>query len=121
MSVLLVIAVARPERFFVVKLFYENKEKAAVALGVFYLFLNLCKGQFISKALRRMIARFTKTGHLGVQLDREQKQIRSDVGEDVVTAIVEQSMDNVIGCSNARAARVAQLSHMDKMYSSSPN
>ncbi|GFW58546.1 uncharacterized protein TNCV_718461 [Trichonephila clavipes] len=50
-----------------------------------------------------MIARFEKTGHLGVQSDRGRKSTRSDVVEDVATAIVDQSMDNVIGCSSARA------------------
>ncbi|GFT55804.1 uncharacterized protein TNCV_4521961 [Trichonephila clavipes] len=43
-----------------------------------------------------------ETGHLGVQPGRGRKSTRSDVVEDVVTAIVDQSMDNVIGCSSAR-------------------
>ncbi|GFX06307.1 uncharacterized protein TNCV_505271 [Trichonephila clavipes] len=50
-----------------------------------------------------MIARFEKTGHLDVQPGRGRKSTRSDVIEDVATAIVDQSMDNVIGCSSARA------------------
>ncbi|GFU40802.1 uncharacterized protein TNCV_2466321 [Trichonephila clavipes] len=50
-----------------------------------------------------MIARFEKTGHLGVQPGRGRKSTRSDVVEDVATAIIDQSMDNVIGCSSARA------------------
>lgn len=50
-----------------------------------------------------MIARFEKIGHLGVQPVRGRKSTRSDVVEDVATAIVEQSMDNVVGCSSARA------------------
>ncbi|GBL92999.1 hypothetical protein AVEN_54637-1 [Araneus ventricosus] len=50
-----------------------------------------------------MIARFDKTGHLGVQPGRGRKSTRSDVVEDVATAIIEQSMDNVVGCSSARA------------------
>ncbi|GFV30828.1 uncharacterized protein TNCV_4012621 [Trichonephila clavipes] len=53
--------------------------------------------------LKRMIARFEKTGHLGVHPGRGRKSTRSDVVEDVATAIVDQSMDNVIGCSSARA------------------
>ncbi|GFW18793.1 DUF4817 domain-containing protein [Trichonephila clavipes] len=48
-------------------------------------------------------ARFEKTGHLGVQPGRGRKSTRSDVVEDVATTIVDQSMDNVIGCSSARA------------------
>ncbi|GFX25433.1 uncharacterized protein TNCV_1424171 [Trichonephila clavipes] len=50
-----------------------------------------------------MIARFENTLHLGVQPGRGHKSTRSDVVEDVATAIVDQSMDNVIGCSSARA------------------
>jgi hypothetical protein len=50
-----------------------------------------------------MIARFEKTGHLGVQPGRGRKSTHSDVVEDVATAIVEQSMDNIMGCSSARA------------------
>ncbi|GFU34079.1 uncharacterized protein TNCV_3198901 [Trichonephila clavipes] len=50
-----------------------------------------------------MIARFEKTGHLGVQPVRRRKSPRSDIVEDVATTIVDQSMDNVIGCSSARA------------------
>ncbi|GFW44188.1 uncharacterized protein TNCV_3855491 [Trichonephila clavipes] len=50
-----------------------------------------------------MIARFGKTGHLGVQPGRGRKSTRSDVVEVVATDIVDQSMDNVIGCSSARA------------------
>ncbi|GFX07036.1 uncharacterized protein TNCV_1556391 [Trichonephila clavipes] len=50
-----------------------------------------------------MIARFEKTLHFGVQPGRGRKSTRSDVIEDVATAIVVQSMDNVIGCSSARA------------------
>ncbi|GBM54449.1 hypothetical protein AVEN_150605-1 [Araneus ventricosus] len=46
-----------------------------------------------------MIARFENTGHLGVQPGRGRKSTRSDVA----TTIVEQSMDNVVGCSSARA------------------
>ncbi|GFU64054.1 DUF4817 domain-containing protein [Trichonephila clavipes] len=51
----------------------------------------------------KLIVRFEKTGHLGVQPGRGRKSTRSDVVEDVATAIVDQSMDNVIGCSSARA------------------
>ncbi|GFW92980.1 hypothetical protein TNCV_3759681 [Trichonephila clavipes] len=43
-----------------------------------------------------------ETGHLGVQPGRGRKSTRSDVVEDVVTAIVDPSMDNIIGCSSAR-------------------
>ncbi|GFX07860.1 uncharacterized protein TNCV_4161291 [Trichonephila clavipes] len=50
-----------------------------------------------------MIARFEKTGHLGVQPGRGCKSSISDVVEDVATAIVDQSKDNIIGCSSARA------------------
>ncbi|GFS48265.1 uncharacterized protein TNCV_2296521 [Trichonephila clavipes] len=50
-----------------------------------------------------MITRIEKTGHLGVQPGQGRKSTRSDVVEDVATAIVDQSMDNVIGCSSARA------------------
>ncbi|GBM40034.1 hypothetical protein AVEN_250505-1 [Araneus ventricosus] len=44
-----------------------------------------------------------EAGYLGVQPGRGRKSTRSDVVEDVATAIVEQSMDNVVGCSSARA------------------
>ncbi|GFV32619.1 uncharacterized protein TNCV_441111 [Trichonephila clavipes] len=50
-----------------------------------------------------MIARFEKTGHLGVKPGRGRKSTRPDVVEDVATAIVDKSMENVIGCSSARA------------------
>ncbi|GFU79431.1 DUF4817 domain-containing protein [Trichonephila clavipes] len=58
------------------------------------------KGPLLPQALKRMIARFEKTGHLGIQPGRGRKLTRSDVVEDVATAIVDQSMDNVIDCSN---------------------
>ncbi|GFV97241.1 uncharacterized protein TNCV_5046721 [Trichonephila clavipes] len=45
----------------------------------------------------------SRTGYLGDQPGRGRKSTRSDVVEDVATAIVNQSMDNVIGCSSARA------------------
>ncbi|GFW80770.1 uncharacterized protein TNCV_348731 [Trichonephila clavipes] len=60
-----------------------------------------------------MIARFKKSGHLGVQPDRGRKSTRSDVVEDVATAIVDQSMDNVIGYSSARAVS----RHLGVLYS----
>ncbi|CAL1268836.1 unnamed protein product [Larinioides sclopetarius] len=60
---------------------------------------NLRKGPFLPQALRRMIARSEKTGHLGVQPGRGRKSTISDVVEGVATTIVEKSMDNDIGCS----------------------
>lgn len=42
-----------------------------------------------------------ESGHLGRV--NGAKTLRSDVIEDITTTIVEQSMENVIGCSNARA------------------
>ncbi|GFV36886.1 DUF4817 domain-containing protein [Trichonephila clavipes] len=96
-------AVTLPERALLVKLFYESKGNAAAALREFRPLKNLRKGPLLPQALKRMIARFEKTGHLGVQPGRGRKSTRSDVVEDVATAIVDQSMDNVIGCSSARA------------------
>ena len=49
-----------------------------------------------------MIAQFEKTGNLRFQAGLGRKPTRSEV-EDVATVIVEQSMDNVAGCSTARA------------------
>ncbi|GFV69200.1 uncharacterized protein TNCV_3861241 [Trichonephila clavipes] len=60
-----------------------------------------------------MIARFEKTGHFGVQPGRGRKSTSSDVVEDVATAIVDQSMDNVIGCSSVRAVS----RHLGVLYS----
>ena len=48
-----------------------------------------------------MIARCEKTGDLRVQPNRGRKSTRSNVLKDIATAIVEKSMDNVVGCSNA--------------------
>ncbi|GBN65452.1 hypothetical protein AVEN_99134-1 [Araneus ventricosus] len=95
-------SVTLPERALLVKLFYENKGNAAAALREFRRLKNLRKATLLPQDLRRMIARFEKTGHLGVQPGRGRKSTRSDVVEDVATAIVEQSMDNVVGCSSAR-------------------
>ncbi|GFU72870.1 uncharacterized protein TNCV_4909991 [Trichonephila clavipes] len=92
-----------PERALLVKLFYESKENAAAALREFRRLKNLRKGPLLPQALKRIIARFEKTGHIGVQPDRGRKSTRSDAVEDVVTAIVDQSMDNVIGCGSVRA------------------
>lgn len=103
MSFLLVMAVTLPERALLVKLFYENKGNAPAALREFRRLKDLRKGPLLPQALRRMIARFEETGHLGVQPGRGRKPVRSDVVEDVATGIVEQSMDNVVGCSSARA------------------
>ncbi|GFU32491.1 uncharacterized protein TNCV_4890101 [Trichonephila clavipes] len=103
MSLLSLMAVTLPERALLVKLFYESKGNAAAALREFRRLKNLRKGPLLPQALKRMIARFEKTGHLGVQPGRGRKSTRSDVVEDVATAIVDQSMDNVIGCSSARA------------------
>ncbi|GFV32773.1 uncharacterized protein TNCV_3312541 [Trichonephila clavipes] len=103
MSFLSLMAVTLPERALLVKLFYESKGNAAAAFREFRRLKNLRKGSLLPQALKRMIARFEKTGHLGVQPGRGRKSTRSDVVEDVATAIVDQSMDNVIGCSSARA------------------
>ncbi|GFX73755.1 DUF4817 domain-containing protein [Trichonephila clavipes] len=103
MSFLSLISVTLPERALLVKLFYESKGNAAAALREFRRLKNLRKGPLLPQALKRMIARFEKTGHLGVQPGRGRKSTRSDVVEDVATAIVDKSMDNVIGCSSARA------------------
>ncbi|GFX66892.1 DUF4817 domain-containing protein [Trichonephila clavipes] len=102
MSFLSLMAVTLPERALLVKLFYESKGNAAAALREFRRLKNLSKGPLLPQALKRMIARFEKTGHLGVQPGRGRKSTHSDVVEDVATAIVDQSMDNVIGCSSAR-------------------
>ncbi|GFW91751.1 DUF4817 domain-containing protein [Trichonephila clavipes] len=103
MSFLSLMAVTLPERALLVKLFYESKGNAAAALRELRRLKNLRKGPLFPQALKRMIALFEKTGHLGVQPGRGRKSTRSDVVEDVATAIVDQSMDNVIGCSRAHA------------------
>ncbi|GFX95952.1 uncharacterized protein TNCV_2085321 [Trichonephila clavipes] len=96
-------AVTLPERALLVKLFYESKGNAAAALREFRRLKNLRKGPLLPQVLKIMITRFEKTGHLGVQPGRGRKSTRSDVVEDVATAIVDQSMHNVIGCSSVRA------------------
>ena len=96
-------AVTLPERSLLVKLFYENKGNSTTALRKFRLIKNLLKGSLFPQALKRMIARFKKTGDLRVQSSRGRKPTRSDIIEDVATAIVVQSMDNVASCSSARA------------------
>ncbi|GFV29120.1 uncharacterized protein TNCV_4601521 [Trichonephila clavipes] len=101
MSFLSLMTVTLPKRDFLVKLFYESKGNAAASFREFRRLKNLHKG--LPQALKRMIARFEKTGHFGVQPGRGRKSTRSGVVEDVATAIVDQSMDNVIGCSSARA------------------
>ena len=85
-------------------LFYENKENAAAAPRKFRLIKNIRKGPLHPEALKRMIARFEKTGDLRVQPGRGRKPTRSDIVEDVATATVEQSMDNVASCRCARVA-----------------
>ncbi|GFV37059.1 uncharacterized protein TNCV_2382061 [Trichonephila clavipes] len=107
MSFLSLMAVTLPERALLVKLFYESKGNAAAALREFRRLKNLPKGSLLPQALKRMIARFEKTGHLGVQPGRGRKSTRSDVIEVVATDIVDQSMDNVICCSSARAQLMA--------------
>ena len=59
-------AATLPERALLVKLFYENKGKAAAALRKFRLIKNLRKGPLLPQAVKRMIARFEKTGDLRV-------------------------------------------------------
>ncbi|GBL91048.1 hypothetical protein AVEN_184431-1 [Araneus ventricosus] len=78
---------------------------------------NLCKGPLLPQALRRTIARFKKIGHLGVQSGRGCKSTRSGVIEDVATAIVEQLVDKVVGCSSACAVS----RHLDVPYSTLRN
>ncbi|GFV11487.1 uncharacterized protein TNCV_1413641 [Trichonephila clavipes] len=87
MSFLSLMAVTLPERALLVKLFYESKGNAAAALREFRRLKNLRKGPLLPQALKRMIARFEKTGHLGVQPGRGCKSTRSGVVEDVATAI----------------------------------
>ncbi|GFS72804.1 DUF4817 domain-containing protein [Trichonephila clavipes] len=95
--------VTLPESALLMKLFYESKGNAAADLREFRRLKNLLKGPLLPQALKRMIVRFEKTGHLDVQPVRGRKSPRSDIVEDVATTIVDQSMDNVIGCSSARA------------------
>ena len=80
---------------------------------------TLHKGPLLPQAVRRMIVRFEETGHLGVQLGRGRgrKLTRSDVVGNVATTIVEQSMDNVVGCSSAHAVS----RHLDVPYSTVRN
>ena len=52
-----------------------------------------------------MIARFGKTRNLKVQPGRKRKPTRSDIVEDIATAIVEQSIYNVTGCSARAVSR----------------
>ena len=101
MSFLSGIAVTLPERALLVKFFYEDKGNAAAAIRKFHLIKNLRKGPLLPQAFKRKIARFEVTGDLRVQPGRGCKQTRSDIVEDVATDIVEQSMDNVAGCSSA--------------------
>ncbi|GFW18704.1 DUF4817 domain-containing protein [Trichonephila clavipes] len=67
MSFLSLMAAMLPERASLVKLFYERKGNAAAALRVFRRLKNLRKGPLLPQALKRRIARFEKTGHLGLQ------------------------------------------------------
>ncbi|GFV57925.1 uncharacterized protein TNCV_2801911 [Trichonephila clavipes] len=67
MSFLSLMAVTLLECTLLVKLFYESKGNAAAALQEFRRLKNLRKGPLLPQALKRMIARFEKTGHLGVQ------------------------------------------------------
>ncbi|GFW84315.1 uncharacterized protein TNCV_1131841 [Trichonephila clavipes] len=113
MSFLSLMAATLPECALLVKLFYESKGNAAAALREFRRLKNLRKGPLLPQALKRMIAGFEKTGHLGVQPGRGRKSTSSDVVEDVATAIVDQSMDNVIGCSSVRAVS----RHLGVLYS----
>ena len=103
MSFLSTMAVTLPERHLLVKLFYENKGNAAAALRKFRLIKNLRKGQLRPQALKRMITRCEKTGDHRFQPGRGRKPTRSDMIEDVATAIFQQAIDNVAGYSFARA------------------
>ena len=87
MSLLSAMAVTLPERALLVTLFYENKENAATGLRKIRLIKNLFKGPLLPQALKRMIARFEKTGDLRVQPGRRRTPTRSDIVEDVATAI----------------------------------
>ena len=73
-------------------------------LREFRLIKNLRKRPLLPQVLKRMIDRFEKTGDLRVQPGQGRKTARSDIVEDTATANVEQSKDNVAGCSSARAA-----------------
>ncbi|GFT91226.1 DUF4817 domain-containing protein [Trichonephila clavipes] len=71
MSFLSLMAITLPERALLEKLFYESKGIAAAALREFRRLKNLRKGPLLPQALKRMFARFEKTGHLGVQPGRD--------------------------------------------------
>ena len=102
MSFLTSMAVTLLERTLLVKLLYGKKGNAEASLWKFHLIKNLGKGPLLPQALKRIIARFKITGDLRVQPGRGCKPTRSDIVENVATAIVEQSMD-VAGCNRARA------------------
>ena len=101
MSFLSAMVVTLPELALLVKLFYENGN-AATAFRKLRQIKNLCKGPLLPQTLKRIIARFQITGDLRVQSGQGRKPTRSDIVEDVATAIVEESMDNVAGCTSAR-------------------
>ena len=69
----------------------------------FRLIKNMRKGPLLPEALKRMTVRLEKTGDLRVQPGRGRKPTRSDIVGDVATAIFEQSMNNVPGCSSTCA------------------
>ena len=85
------------ERALLMKLSYENKGKVAAALRELCRLKNLLRGSLFPRPVRRVILQFEKTGDLRVQPGQGQKSTSSDVIEDVVTAIVKQSMDNNVG------------------------
>ncbi|GFU68125.1 hypothetical protein TNCV_247891 [Trichonephila clavipes] len=68
----------------------KAKEMLQLHFGSFVDLKNLRKRPLLPLVLKRMIARFEKTGHLDVQPGRGRKSTRSDAVEDVATAIVDQ-------------------------------
>lgn len=64
-----------PGRTLLVMIFYENKGNAAAVFLEFPRLEDLHKRSFLPQGLGRMIARFVKTGNLGVQSDRGRKPV----------------------------------------------
>ena len=79
MSFLSAMSVTLPERALLVKYAYENKGNAAATLRKFRMIKNLRKGLLLTQVLKRMIARFVKTGDLKVQPGRGREPTRSNI------------------------------------------
>ena len=83
-----------PERALLVKLYYCNDENAAAVVREFRGLKKQRRGPMSEQALRDMMAKFERTGQLGVLPGRRKKRFRTTIVKDVATSVVEVSSES---------------------------